>query len=137
VPMITPEEFRSRVGQAEVVIAHAGMGTILTALELSKPLLVMPRRPERRETRNAHQIATARYLLDSHRAAVAWNESELPEWLDRLGELARPVPIARYASPALLSAVGRFIEGLEPLEAPAPIPMHGEHEREVERRRVA
>ena len=40
------DEFRERVEQADVVVAHAGMGSIITALELGKPILVMPRRAE-------------------------------------------------------------------------------------------
>ena len=33
---ISPNEFRERVKSASLVIAHAGMGSIITALELGK-----------------------------------------------------------------------------------------------------
>ena len=46
------------------IVAHAGMGTILTALEIGKPLLVMPRRAALGEHRNDHQLATARRFAD-------------------------------------------------------------------------
>src|SRR4051794_31546743 len=39
---LNPSEFRQHVAQANVVVAHAGMGSIITALELGKPILVMP-----------------------------------------------------------------------------------------------
>ena len=35
--------FDERLGQADRIISHAGMGTIAMALESRKPVLVMPR----------------------------------------------------------------------------------------------
>ncbi len=75
---------------AHLVVAHAGMGSILTALELNKPLVVMPRRGHLAETRNDHQFDTAQQLVCRPAAAltgasvwVAMNERELPTVLDR------------------------------------------------------
>ena len=61
---IEPDEFRARAREAAVLVAHAGTGSILTALELGRPILVMPRRADLRETRNDHQIATATRFRD-------------------------------------------------------------------------
>ena len=69
---------------ADAIVAHAGMGTILTALELGKPLLVLPRRASLGEHRNEHQLATARRFADTGRLAVAFDESELAQRLDEL-----------------------------------------------------
>ncbi|WP_295891652.1 glycosyltransferase [uncultured Vibrio sp.] len=60
----TPSEYQRQIEKAEVVIGHAGMGTILTCLELGKPLLIMAREGVRRETRNDHQIATKNWVKD-------------------------------------------------------------------------
>ena len=40
---LQPTEFARRFAEAEIVVAHAGMGTILSALQWEKPILVMPR----------------------------------------------------------------------------------------------
>ena len=56
---LQPPEFARRFAEAEVVVAHAGMGTILSALQWEKPILVMPRRASLGEQRNEHQLATA------------------------------------------------------------------------------
>ena len=56
---LDPEKFKHRFETAKVVVAHAGTGSIITALQLGKPILVMPRRANLRETRNDHQVATA------------------------------------------------------------------------------
>ena len=59
---LDPLTYDSRFKQAEIVISHAGMGTIITALELGKPLLVMPKRASLGEQRNEHQLATVEHV---------------------------------------------------------------------------
>ena len=80
-------EFKRRVERAEVVISHAGMGTVLTAIELGKPVLIMPRRADLGEQRNDHQIATVRKLGSLGLATVANDEGELAARLEKLDEL--------------------------------------------------
>ncbi|MDX2116370.1 MAG: glycosyltransferase [Planctomycetota bacterium] len=108
---IEPEEFRRRVQEASVLVAHAGMGSILTALEAGKPILVMPRRGDLRETRNDHQIATARRFLDLGKVAVAFDEAELPAKLDQVEMQTAAGKISPFASDRLLEAVRAFIRG--------------------------
>lgn len=111
VPFLTPSEFQSRVSAAEAIVAHAGMGTIIAALQLGKPLVVMPRRGHLRETRNDHQLATARRFEEKGTLAVALDESELVALLDDLGRLRGSERIPPYASPELLGAIRTFIDG--------------------------
>ncbi len=108
---IGPGEFRSRMAEADAVVAHAGMGSILTALELGVPILVMPRLGRLKETRNDHQVATAERFKAMGRIEVAMDETELPEALDRLTDLRRADTISAQASPELLDAVRGFIFG--------------------------
>lgn len=110
---IDPAEFRRRLGSASVVVSHAGMGTILTALELGTPILVMPRLGRLMETRNDHQVATAERFRALGRVAVAMDEGELPGALDRLSELRGGPTIDPAASPALIAAVRGFIRGAD------------------------
>jgi UDP-N-acetylglucosamine transferase subunit ALG13 len=109
--LLEPDQFRARVNEARVIVAHAGMGSILTALESGKPILVMPRRGDLMETRNDHQVATAEQFRKLGRVAVAMDERELPARLDELEGLSRGEPISRHASPRLLAAVRAFIAG--------------------------
>ncbi|MBT8485799.1 MAG: glycosyl transferase family 28 [Phycisphaerales bacterium] len=107
---LEPAELRRRIFEADLVVTHAGMGTILTALELGTPLVVMPRHGARRETRNDHQLATARVFADHPSVSVAWDESELPRLLaTRPGPVERPIP--SHASLPLLTALRGFITG--------------------------
>jgi len=109
--MLDPPEYRQRIFEADAVITHAGMGTILTALEFGKPMVVMPRRGTLRETRNDHQVGTARALAADGRVTVAWDEHELAAWLERLDQVEVPARIASHASIGLLTAVRDFIRG--------------------------
>lgn len=59
---IDPQEFRDLINRCDTVVAHAGMGTIITAMELGKRVIVMPRRASLGEHRNEHQLATAARL---------------------------------------------------------------------------
>ncbi len=107
---LDPPEFRRRLAEASAVVAHAGMGSIITALELGKPILVMPRRGDLHETRNDHQVATAERFRALGCVAVALDEREMAERLDQLGGLSAGARIGASASPSLLGAVRSFIE---------------------------
>lgn len=101
--------FRRCLFEADLIVTHAGMGTILTALELGKPTIVMPRRGDLRETRNDHQVATAESLAGDDRIAVAWDERDLRETLEHMAEVAPPPPVPSHASVDLLAALRQFI----------------------------
>jgi UDP-N-acetylglucosamine transferase subunit ALG13 len=107
---IDPAEFRKSVESASLVIAHAGMGSIITALELGKKIVVMPRRASLGEQRNDHQIATARRFAQQGRIEVAFDEYELVDKLDHLEALDETEPLSAQASQDLIASIRTFIE---------------------------
>jgi UDP-N-acetylglucosamine transferase subunit ALG13 len=106
---LSPAECHERMRAADAIVAHAGMGTILGALELGTPILVMPRLAAPGEHRNDHQLATARRLAEQGSIAVAFDEAGLHERLDALDRLAARDPIGRYAPAPLIDALRAFI----------------------------
>ena len=104
-----PSEFTRRVETCSVLVAHAGMGSILTALQYGKPILVMPRHAARNETRNDHQIATSQRLASRPGIEVAMDETEIADKLDRLASLECPPKISATASPELVERLKRFV----------------------------
>lgn len=107
--ILEPREFAERLAASSIVIGHAGMGTVLSALQHSKPIIVMPRRGHLGETRNDHQMATASHLHAMGRVNVAYDEFELCERLDHHEQLVSLEPIAAYANPELTRNLRDFI----------------------------
>ena len=104
-----PAKFEQLLNKADVVISHAGMGTILKALELGKPVLIMPRRASLGEQRNEHQLATAERFKEMGVVRVAADENELRQELDQLASLGAAQRIGSSASPQLLDRLGSFL----------------------------
>lgn len=109
-PFLSTEEFRQRYEDAKVVIAHAGTGSIITALQLGKPILIMPRRASLRETRNDHQVATSEQFRKLDSVVVAMDEHELITRLEGIDQLRGRQTIEPYASPELVNALREFID---------------------------
>ncbi|MDF2368171.1 glycosyltransferase, partial [Sneathiella sp.] len=110
---LDPDGFKSRFEEADLIVAHAGMGTIITALTMKKPLLIMPRKGAFKETRNDHQIATAEQFARRSGIFVAKDETELGTVLEDL--LANPPSTIKeaaseFAEPELLQAIRSFIQ---------------------------
>lgn len=56
------EAYDELLEKADVVVSHAGMGTILTTLTQGKKVVIVPRQAALGEHRNDHQVATATHL---------------------------------------------------------------------------
>ena len=113
-PFLSTEEFKQRSEAAKVIVAHAGTGSIITALQLGKPILIMPRRANLRETRNDHQVATAEQFRRFASIAVVLDEKELLTRLDEIDHLCGRQSIKSYASRELVGAIREFIDGVDP-----------------------
>lgn len=110
VASLTPTEYKSVCRKASVVVAHAGMGSIITAAEFGKPILVMPRRGALRETRNDHQVATAQWLSKQGRVRVAMDTSQLEEALQAVLTDAEDARMAAIAPDGIIAALRDFIQ---------------------------
>jgi UDP-N-acetylglucosamine transferase subunit ALG13 len=95
--------------EASLIVSHAGMGSILTALRYKKPILIMPRRASLGEHRNDHQLATAKWLGNTPGVAVAWDEKEISNFLDRREMLSGGEGISDFASPELIQRLKAYI----------------------------
>jgi UDP-N-acetylglucosamine transferase subunit ALG13 len=104
------DSFQTKVCEASALVAHAGLGSIITALENAKPIILFPRRAALGEQRNDHQLATARAFSEHPGIAVAFDETDLRQQLDNIDDLTPPEKIGPHASPELLAAVREFIE---------------------------
>jgi len=109
---MSPVEFEDNLKKASLIISHAGMGTIISALVNQKPIIVMPRLLKYKEHRNEHQLATARKLDELQYIDVAYDEKELQEkvldmWPDKLRCLHQ---VGKFASARLIDSLKGFID---------------------------
>lgn len=107
---LSPTQADEHMRNAELIVAHAGMGSVLTALALRKPILIVPRRAALGEHRNDHQLATARWLARRPGVIVAMTEQEIAPLLDRRGDLVSGQAISTFASGPLVERVAAEIE---------------------------
>lgn len=110
---LPPDELHAQFENADLVIAHCGMGSILSALSLGKPIIVMPRSAAKREHRNDHQFATGRRFAEWPGVTVAWDEVELQRELDLINSCgahgAALTPLAAKAPREFTDRLGIFL----------------------------
>jgi exopolysaccharide biosynthesis glucuronosyltransferase PssE len=102
-------EAGERIRSADLVITHAGMGTILTRLEAGKPIIVVPRLADRGEHRNNHQLATVRRLGHLPLVHVVRDERDLEKTLNGFDLSPAGAGIGVSASSALVTAIKNFV----------------------------
>jgi UDP-N-acetylglucosamine transferase subunit ALG13 len=113
VEFISPIEYNEYIQWADMIIAHAGMGTILSVLQLQKPLIVVPRLAKYHETRNNHQVATAIQFEKMGYVKVAYEAAALKDQvLSCLNNKVLPEQISTSASPQLIGSIKTFIHNV-------------------------
>lgn len=95
-------DFEAEMVRSRLIIAHAGIGAIMAAANLSKPIIIMPRRADLGEHRNDHQIATARRFAGSPGITVV----ETAEELEQAIRISDYQPVSVGSSERLNSLIG-------------------------------
>lgn len=103
------DEFRKLQSDCSLMISHAGMGSIITALELGKPIIVFPRDHRLGEHRNGHQLATVSQFRGTPGVYVADDLVQLHQLLDRREQLAASVSTRSHACPEILDHLRSFV----------------------------
>ncbi|MBX4959585.1 glucuronosyltransferase [Rhizobium lentis] len=78
---IEPADFDQVFRDANVIVSHAGIGTVLTAKRFGKPIILVPRKAALGEHRNDHQLATVSQLAGRPGIYVAHSDNELKDYL--------------------------------------------------------
>ncbi len=105
-------EYRRRVAAARLFVAHAGMGSIIAAIEAGKPLLMLPRLQAQGEHNTDHQLATATSIGARPGLHVATDAADLQVRASALlaDRGAPPAPISRLAESRFTDRIRAFIE---------------------------
>ena len=97
-----PPNIKRWFNPAAFIVAHAGTGSVFTASEFRKPIVLIPRRAAQKEHTTDHQLDTAKWLENKPGIFIVWSEQELAEAIERAEQ-----------------AVGN-IQSLTPPSAPEP-----------------
>ncbi len=87
-PYMSAERYADVIERARIVIAHAGIGTIMAARQAGIPAILIPRRASLGEHRNDHQAGTVRQLIGREGITALWDTAKLEPML--LGTLPPP-----------------------------------------------
>lgn len=108
VDFLAPDEFNELFSKARMIVAHAGMGTIISALKQKKPIIIFPRIAALGEHRNEHQLATAEKMNELGYVYVANNADELRTLLT-CTELKPLHELSECASRSLIDEICKLI----------------------------
>jgi beta-1,4-N-acetylglucosaminyltransferase len=108
VRMLTHDEFLRRLATAELLICHAGAGTISEALRIGVPAIVTPRRPELDEIADHHQLELAAALSAAGLIRIAQDSRTLRSLLLDRSTFKEPIRNALNQAP-LIERVRRGI----------------------------
>ncbi|MBL4757624.1 MAG: glucuronosyltransferase [Rhizobiales bacterium] len=112
--MLDADVFQDKITGADMIVGHAGMGSIITAMSLAKPIVILPRRAHLGEHRNDHQFATVKRLGMRPGIFPAMTEQDLPGLIDQLvdgGYQEGGAKISNFAQDRLIGTVRDFIHG--------------------------
>ncbi len=76
--LIPQEEFDGYMRDAEVVVTHSGVNSIISCMELGKPLVVCPRLHEYGEHVDNHQMEIARLMQEKYDVLICTDMRDLP-----------------------------------------------------------
>lgn len=110
--MMGPDEFRDAIQRCDLVVAHLGMGSIITAMQAEKPIVLLPRIRALGEHTSDHQLDGVAWLRDRPGLWIADDVAGLRTLLGEYlsGRLTRGLtPVSPYASEELLGHVRAFV----------------------------
>ena len=85
-------EMLDRIRAADVVVTHAGVGSILLSLRNGRTPLVVPRRRVHGEHVDDHQVELTSALADAGKVIPVWNVADLPRLVADAPPPAAPQP---------------------------------------------
>lgn len=110
VPANTAMEY---IQKSELVISHAGMGTIILSKQYGIPIIIFPRRKIHKEHVNDHQMEIAQVLEERRdvNLHVVYEEGHLEEKIVEVLKYGRkPVPVENAGKNNLVRVIREFIE---------------------------
>ena len=108
--LVPRREFIEKVKASKLIVAHAGMGSVISAMELGRPIILLPRIFELGEHTTDHQMATARWLEGRPGVQVCFDDADLPAFIERaLGASGASEKMSKTAPEDFVAKIRGFI----------------------------
>ena len=113
---MSTDEYDKMMNDAELVVCHAGIGTVRDCYELGKKTIVIPRQSKYGEHFNNHQLELVEYLLDKPLPNIypltdpARLAEKLREVLDMSEKARLPGEFGRELKEAVAADVGEMLK---------------------------
>jgi beta-1,4-N-acetylglucosaminyltransferase len=111
VPMSIAIEY---IQKSELIVSHAGIGTIILCKEKGVPMLILPRRKGYGEHMNDHQMEIAKALEERQDESihVIYQEDQWAEEISKiLKEARRNIPARNFGKTNLIKTIKDFVNG--------------------------
>lgn len=86
---LTQKDFLKYMENASIVITHAGVGSILTAMDFDKPILVFPRLKKYGEHVDDHQLQIAQTFMEKKYIMIYSEDKPLIEQIEAVKNMKR------------------------------------------------
>src|SRR5262245_37407346 len=109
--IMAPRKFQETVKEASVLVAHAGTGSFFMAMEMRKPIVMLPRLASRGEHTTDHQLHTVKWLANKPGVLVAKSEDKLSHAIDQAlhcGAIAA-AEFKKFATEPFLTKIRQFL----------------------------
>lgn len=103
------QAFERQVAEADMLILHAGAGSLIHAIQAGKIPVVMPRRASHGEHVDDHQVEFARVLEKAGKVVVANDASTLEQAIVLALERQRLLQVSESVEPPLVGMVQKLI----------------------------
>lgn len=102
------KEFDETIARADIVIAHSGVGTIITAIHAEKPIIVYPRLAKYKEHVDDHQLDIAKAFELKKHVLCCYEQDDLLEIINK----SRKYQFEEYVShqKQIVNIIKNFLE---------------------------
>lgn len=108
--MLSRRDFMDKLKAADLLVAHAGMGSVISAMEVGTPIVMLPRRAAMGEVNTDHQLATARWLEGRPGLHVCFEDDRLKATIDAaMAQRQAGGIMNRTAPPEFIDKLRQFI----------------------------
>ena len=84
--MISDDKFKELIDNSDLIITHAGTGTVTTCLKKNKKVIIFPRMAKYDEHYDDHQLELAELFVKNNYVLCATNKLELINHINHINE---------------------------------------------------